>query len=40
VIRFNFGKMGRFHIARPTPLELAGLGMVLCFLVLLILLWR
>jgi hypothetical protein len=40
VIRFSFKKIAKFDIARPTLLEIAGLGMVLCFLALLILLWR
>ena len=40
VIRFNFRNLGKFDIARPTLLEIAGLGLVLSFFVVLALLWR
>jgi hypothetical protein len=40
MIRFALRKVGKFDIARPTLLELAGLAMVLTFLALLVLFWR
>lgn len=40
MIRFNLRKIGKLDIARPTLLEITGLGMVLCFLVVIALLWR
>lgn len=40
MIRFNFRNLGKFDIARPTLLEIAGLGLVLSFFVVLALLWR
>jgi hypothetical protein len=40
MIHFSFGKIGKFDIARPTPMELVGLGLVLCFFVVVLLLWR
>ena len=40
MIRFNLGKFGRFHIDRPTLSEIAGLALVLCFLLVLASFWR
>jgi len=40
MIRFNVRKIGKLDIARPTLLEIAGLGMVLCFFLVVVVLWR
>lgn len=40
MIRFNVRKIGKLDIARPTWLEIAALGLVLCFFLLIVVLWR
>lgn len=40
MIRFSFRNLGKFDISRPTLLEIAGLGLVLIFLVVFALLWK
>ncbi len=40
MIRLNFRNFGKLDISRPTLLEIAGLGLVLVFVVVFALLWR
>jgi hypothetical protein len=40
MIVFRFGKIGKVHISRPTNLELVAFTLVLCFFLVLFLLWR